>query len=114
MIEKKYADLINKIIQKTEQGKLQWDKTNRGTEYFMNFSDGKITTDMWVDEDGNKRTDFIIFNNNGDSIWSVSVTKGGSPEEYQFIASLHQNIRKKYYKIEETIDSLIKDLDSKL
>lgn len=110
MIEKKYMDLIQKLVEKTKKKEVIWTKTSRDDEFKVSLSSGSITIDHWNDHVSQPSVDFAIRNENGDSIGYISFFKEEDLESYTIIRNLNNLARESYYKVDETIDSFFKQL----
>lgn len=111
-MEKKGQDLITSLILKTEKNQAIWNKTSRAKEFQLDFSKGRITIDLWTDEDQNELADFRMYNSNGDEIFTVVADYRSDNEDYKLIQKLNKTVSDKYYKVQETIESFIKEMSS--
>lgn len=106
----KIKDLVKRLIAFTENGKLTWEKTSLNTEFKTDLKDGSVSTDNWEDEElGLTRfVDFKIFNSNGDEIgnWIFE----SSSDDFEFLNQLHSAVKRKYLKIDETLDGFFNEL----
>lgn len=109
-MEKNIQDLIDSLTLKTEKNQAIWTKTSRGNEFALDLSKGRITTDLWVDQAGEYLADFRIYNEDGVEINSVIVDVQLEPVAYRAIQKLNKAIKNKYYKIEETIESIAEEV----
>ncbi len=110
MIEKKYRDLIDKLIQKSLMKKVSWNKSSRETEYYVHFKKGSFTVDNWVN-DSSVYVDFTLRNANGIEIVSQTFEKESNPEEFNYLFKLYKAAEESYIKVDETISSIINELD---
>lgn len=110
-MDTKLAILITKLKEKTVSGKLQWEPTKRATEYSTKLPEARITIDVWVSNQGSNVADIGIYNPAGEKIETIAASMTGSFSDYNTISSLHEIIRRKALKIDETVDSIIKSLD---
>ncbi len=109
MIPNNYQKLIDKLIDKTQRNQAIWDKTSRENEYKLELGKGSITVDNWEHE-FEMHVDINLRNDRGDIVDSISRTKG--TVDYDSIMQLHTVAKKSFYKVDETIDSIFKELDS--
>jgi len=109
-MEKVAQDLINRLIQKTEKNQAVWNKTSRSNEFKIELSNGKITTDVWFNEEESWSGDFRLYNDNGDEIYSVCVQNDSESEDFNLLSKLNTVIKNKYYKVEETIEGVLEEV----
>ena len=110
MIPQNYQALIDKLILGTNMKKISWKKTSRQTEFQTSVGSGTITTDNWKDDTTDMTyVDFVIWNDEGEAIDSISAFKGD--EDYDSIMQLHECARRAYLKIDETINDIMNHLD---
>ena len=77
MIPQNYQALIDKLILGTNMKKISWKKTSRQTEFQTSVGSGTITTDNWKDDTTDMTyVDFVIWNDEGEAIDSISAFKG--------------------------------------
>lgn len=107
-MNEKIIQLINKLIQNTEGGKIEWVKTSRDTEFKADFINGAISSDLW-DESGTLKCDFRVYNSRGDQV-AFWVYKSNE-EEYKLLAKLNSTIFRKYLKIDETLEGILEELN---
>lgn len=113
MIPDKMKVLINKLIEQTSAGNLSWNKSSRETEYVTTFKAGRITSDLWMDEEtGQDLIDLSIYNNNGDRIEYLCFPKEATLL-YNEIYNLYNVIQRDYLKADETIDGIFSELEDK-
>jgi len=110
MIEKKYKQIIDKLIEKSKSRQANWSQTSRVNEFSISFDTAVITTDKWSD-DGIYRIDFAILNSQGDRIGQIYFEKSKNPEEYKILNELHTNAKESYYKVDETIENIFEQLN---
>ena len=110
MIPENYKILIEKLKLKTDKKEAVWSKTSRDNEFKLDLGKGAITVDSYS-EDYNRFIDMTILNDRGDTIDRIFFTSN-EEEEYHFLSDLHTLARRAYYKIDETIKEIFKELDS--
>ena len=114
-MDEKIIQLIKSLTLKTIMNKAKWNKTSRDTEFKLILSDGSITVDAWFDEErGEACNDFRLYNKNGDGVYSMLNSYGEHSEKFDLVNDLHSAAKGKFYKIDETIDSILKEVDSVL
>jgi len=107
-----YKTFITKLKDKTKSKMAIWNKTSREDEFILKMAEGSVTVDNWEnDNDGANCTDLRIWNNKGEVIDNLTYVSG-SPD-YRELKDLHEIVKRSYFKIEDTLESFIKELDSK-
>lgn len=105
----KINDLIKKLKVNTESGKIEWQKTSRSGEFMVSLGNGAVSADRWEDSEG-EYVDFRILNINGDEIGTWIFSKEET-DGYKKLLNLHNAIKSKYLKIDETLDGLLDELE---
>ena len=109
MIPESYQKLIKKLVVKTRESKTLWNKTSGEDEYKLELEQGAITIDNY--KNTNRRfVDFRIWNDKGDVIDGIVFPEG--TEDYQTIIELHSIVKRKYYKVDEIVNDIFKELDN--
>lgn len=115
MIPEKLKILIRLLIDKTLVKKAIWEKGSGGGNPFKLSISGGIAIiiteweNMYNHEDG---YEVIIFNSNGDPIEKFSTDGSSSMEEIGTLQLFHKVASDQYYKVEETLDALLKSVES--
>jgi hypothetical protein len=108
--------LVTTLLEGTKNGTIQWEQTARKTEFRTSISAGSITVDKWdwtheeSDETGTT-ADIAVFNKAGEKI-DTCVAYGGA--DFAKLAQLHEAVRRKVLKVDETIESIFKELQVKV
>ena len=97
--------IIEKLIEQTKSGKLQWKKTSNTYTYLLALKDSSISLTNNPFGYG-----FIcdFRNSNGEVVESISVIP--TEPSYGKIKELFDNINRKHLKTDETIDSILEQL----
>jgi hypothetical protein len=110
MLSNKIQEVIKRLSEMTKDNKLTWEKTSRDSEYSCAFKSGKITIDLWSEpESPFTFCDFMIYNENGDQIEHLLFDK--KENDYELLETLYLIVNRKYLKVDETIEGIIKELD---
>lgn len=110
MLTAKIKELISKLREKTRKDEAVWEKTSREDEFMLKLDSGAIAVDKWSDNTENN-VDFSIYNENGDLIDRVLADDLNNLEEYNLINNFHSDIRRAYYKADQTIDGIFNELN---
>jgi len=119
MITKEYKDLVDKIISNTKNKKITWEQTSSEQEFKTKIGRGAVTIEnrYYIDDIYNSKTHcrltFSIINENGIQADSFSSTDEDEDLElYNLLKSLYDIAKDSYLKINETVESMLKELDS--
>lgn len=107
----KYSKLIRGLKEKSRLGKALWQKTSRDDEFILHLDSGTVSTDLW-DNNGNKTVDFVIRNDRGDVVGNIEYNNFEGAY-YEELLELHSLARDSYYRTDETIKSMLDELDNK-
>ena len=99
--------IIDKLIKKTQQKEADWKSTYQENEFALQFNVGKIT--IWEGKEGDVMT-ICIYNNSYELLLEQDFYKGTAA--HTMLADLYTLAKKSYYKREETIAEIIKELDA--
>ncbi len=113
MIDEKYRKIIDKLIEKSKAKKAIWNKTSRENEFKISLKSSIITTDLWDDEHSQMGlVDLVIRNQRGEVLASLVYNDQDELEDYKYLKLLHDYARESYYRVDDTIDDIFKELDS--
>ena len=116
MIPETIDQIITKLHNKTKNGEANWHKTGRSSEFVLKMKSGSILVDVFEDEHGNDIADISIQNEDGDRVDYYRVNDSFDNDQhhegYEKLKNLYDEIYRKYYKIEETLKGLLKEIDS--
>jgi hypothetical protein len=101
-------ELIKALIDKTISKKAIWGKTSRPNEFKLSLEKGAVTTDRWS-ENGDEIVDCGIYNVYGDRIDNF-VAKS-EEIDFDLLRDLHDAAKREFYKVDETINNLFKELN---
>jgi len=110
-MEVRIKNLIQLLQNKTENKEAIWSRTSGDNEFKIEINNSTITTDMWADSD-TIYYDFAILNENGDVVERISVNDNFRFEEYQILSRLYDIVKNTYFKVDETIDNILLELNS--
>lgn len=113
MIEEKLSRLIVALIEKTESGKVTWNKTVSMNRYLANFSQNAISIKRFPSELEEDRTHYIfsLLNGDGEEIESKYTEWPGRRTDYRNLEKLFNLARRSAQNVEENIDSLLQTLE---
>ena len=104
------SDMVISLIGKTKKDGAVWRGGNRSGEFIISMSSGAMVVYFYHGNFNRGNIDFTIFNADGNEIESQVFIEGEA--EYADLFELYSVIRRKYYKVDETIDGMLKELNS--
>lgn len=111
MIPREYADLIEKLTEKTDQKLVEWKTTPIENEFSVSFKDFSLTLFKGLNVGSDNA--FIrlnIINARGKVIDQIFVNI--KDEEGEQIEELYETARRRAFQIDRAIESMIRELDS--
>ena len=120
MIRDKYETLIRKLIEATEKGTVDWEKTSSNNEFLTRLGRNAVSISFYDPEDF---VGFLTINNGSDKkkyyclslINSEGKTidceiKYQSESGYERLKDLYSEARRKFFKVDEALDDILKNL----
>jgi hypothetical protein len=113
-MENKIKILLAALTKKSLNNETVWSKTSGDNEFKIILSKATLTIDKWLDEDG-ENYDVKIYNEDGEEIESIHSMESEDfdNENFKLLQGLHDAVSKTFYKIDETIDSILDELENK-
>ena len=116
MIPEKLKTLIQLLIDKTLAKKAIWEKGSGSSNQFKLSISKKIaiTISEWENSYSNDiYYGVFIYNENGDSIERFDTeTYSSTDEDEKLLQSFYKAASDQYYKVEETLDEILKSINS--
>ena len=112
-MEAKIKKLIENLLEKTKKRETKYDRIGNGERFILILESGNVLIEKFLSTKGNRVYQFSILNLKGDIILNVQEIKDqGFPlsEGYILLRNLHEEIKKAYFKVDETIDGLLGEL----
>ena len=117
-MEPQIKTLVDSLCAKTKDNKARWERTGSGDQFLLNLENGKLFIDKLVLKIGGLAYKIAITNANGEVIYNLSAKKLDSPPssvtfvgDYQILKDLHDTVKRSYFKVDETINGLIKEIE---
>jgi len=111
MIPDNFKKLVEKLLDKTQKKEVIWQKTTREDEYMLELDSGALTVDKWTPENKyGTSVDIVIFNDRGDKIDRIEINS--DDDDFQLLDNFHSEVRRTYYKVDETFKGIMGELDS--
>ncbi len=121
MIKEKYETLITKLIEATDNGKIEWEKTSTKAELQTKIGVNAINVGFYDPDD--LTNSFIIHTDgvmpkrhyyldvfNSDGVQVDSEKKEFEDSGYDQLKTLYNEARRKYLRVDETLDDILKNL----
>ncbi|MEO8886689.1 MAG: hypothetical protein ABI367_11540 [Mucilaginibacter sp.] len=113
MIPEKLKKLIALLTAKTLEKKAIWNKGSYDNQFKLSLSDGiAIAVHQWEDNFQNPFWEVVIFNDQGDPIEKYETSTETSKEDFSLLKAFHKAANDRYYKVEETMDTLLHSIES--
>ena len=108
--------LVKTLLDGTKNGTIDWETTARKTEFRTRISTGAIAVDKWdwspeQSDETVTNVDITVFNEAGEKI-DTCLASGGA--DFGKLAQLHETVRRKVLKVDETLESIFKELQIKV
>jgi len=111
-MEDRIKNLIQLLEKKTRNNDAIWTRTSGDNEFKIDINNSTITTDMWSIEDL-IYYEFVILNENGDQVERIVVGDNDPfSNEFQIVTNFYEAVKNNYFKVDETIESILKELNS--
>ncbi|WP_374460240.1 hypothetical protein [Chryseobacterium taeanense] len=111
-MEQRIKNLIQLLEEKTRSNDAMWTRTSSDNEFKIDINNSTITVDMWNVE-AVTYYEFVILNENGDRVERI-VVGDDDPfnSEFQIVTNFYDAVRNSYFKVDETIENILKELNS--
>ena len=116
-MEAKIQTLIENLLAKTKERKSKWERVGKSDQFLLFLDNAKISIDKLLSSRKQIFYRFSIINSNGDIIFNVNGIKEDSSwsieikDDYQVLKELHEEIKKAYFKVDETIEGLLGEVN---
>lgn len=111
MIPQEYTPLIKRLVEKTNRGELDWQKTTNPQYFSLKVGDNDIVVmkfDAWPDDE--TCIGLEIKNNEGERIDYFCIGENDMDIHYDEMFQLHAQARRKAMHIDETISDILSKL----
>lgn len=113
-MEAKIKSLIDNLLTKTTKKEANWDRMGKSEQFVLFLENAKVSIDRSLTNKNNIYYQFSIINVNGDSIFNVNGLKNDflppDKQDYTILQELHEEIKKAYFKVDETIEGLLGEI----
>ena len=102
--------LIQGLKEKTSKNEVIWQKSSE-TEFKVELQSGAITADkMWLSKKSTFMLEVCVYNNRGELADRIAVSQFDEADDYKFVDDFYIVVRRKYFKVEETIKGIIDEV----
>lgn len=116
----KVKELIQKLISNTNEGKLQWEITSRENQYSLSMNTNQVIINysniyLVGPSETVREYEFCILDFMGQPVEKISerenLSSFSQSDDFEIMANLYETARRNAHNVDETIDSLLKELD---
>ncbi|MCS3860350.1 hypothetical protein GGP86_000098 [Salinibacter ruber] len=111
----KYIKLINSLINRTEEGDVEWRDTSTSKQFAVYLDSGNITVDYYPESRSRQSErpegySITIFNDEGNKVDEIKAARPENNEDYDILKELYSTAKRSYLKVDETIDGMISEI----
>lgn len=120
MIKDKYETLVKKLIEATEKGTVEWEKTSANNEFQTKLGNSAVSVSFYdpedftsifsIDNESDKRKYYCLSLINSEGKMIDCEIKHQNEVGYERLKDLHSEARRKFFKVDETLDEILKTL----
>lgn len=111
-MEEKTKLLIDNLSSKTSKKEAKWERFGRTDKFNLLLDSGVVSIDK-ISTNKGIIYQLSISNLKGDTIYQLNGIKKEAftfDSDYDLLRDLHQNVKKSYFKVNETIDGLLGEI----
>jgi hypothetical protein len=109
MTDEKLIELVRMLTIRTTESKLHWIKTGPESKYGLEFSNGRISIESWINK-GKKYVNFSIFNKDGYKIEEYKFNDQTESRWFDLVSKLYMAIEKKFLEFDTTVNMILDEL----
>lgn len=94
---------------RTAESKIHWSKTGTGSKYVIEFDNGSVTVDSWINK-GKKIVHLSIYNKDGHKLEDFKFNDQTEFQWFDPVNKLHGAIEKEYLESDYTADRILDEL----
>lgn len=114
MIEKAIQEIIDKLIKGTKLKKINWERTERKSEFKVELGSSVVTTDNWLLETGVECVDLALWNSKGEVAKRVAYENNEAEgADFNTLLELYSLAKNSYFQVDDTIAEIMSHLDFK-
>jgi hypothetical protein len=113
----KYVDLVSSLIERTEQGDVEWRDTSASDQLAVYLRSGDIAVDYYPEQQDPRHGTvpemygMTIFNNDGNKIDEITADKTNNRDSFEILKRLYETARRNYLKVDETIEGMLEEIN---
>jgi len=109
MIPDKLRKLIELLTQKTLNKKAIWNRGSGDNQFKLSVGAGvSLTVTQWFDSYKDEvGYQIVVFNDNGQAIERYDTSDETNKEDFELLRIFHKAANDQYYKVEETMETLL-------
>lgn len=107
--------LVHSLIELSDNKRVIWNKTSAENQFKVVLESGAaLTIDSWSNNrrDDYPNLDLCIYNDRGELILRDIVSVEENIDEYNLLEKLHNCAKNIYFKVDDTIDGMLEEIDS--
>jgi hypothetical protein len=105
----KLKELVTMLTIRTAESKIHWSRTGTGSKYVIEFGNGSITVDNWVNK-GKKIVNLSMYNKDGYKLEDFKFNDQTDFQWFESVNKLHVAIEKKYLESDYTAERILDEL----
>ena len=102
--------LINRLIEKTDAGELNWETTSRSMQFTLSMASNQLIIER-ISAPSGIRYKFAILNEDGSEIDSLTKSTSAADHDLSLLRNLYELARRNANHIDTTIDNLLNELN---
>ena len=110
MIKNEYYELIEKLVDKTNSGDVNWKSTADNQRFLVYFKDFSLSVDGGITPDDNDYVRITLWNDLGKQIDSFLLME--NEKHWKLVNDLFQGARRKALKIDEALHLILDELNT--
>ncbi len=115
MMEPKIKTLIDNLLAKTKKRETKWERVGKSDQFILFLDNARVSIDKLISSKGQLFYKFSIINSSGDIILNINGIKDeiafDLKSDYNTLKELHQEVQKAYFKVDETIEGLLGEIE---
>lgn len=116
-MEPKIKTLIDNLLAKTKKRETKWERVGKSDQFILFLDNARVSIDKLISSKSQLFYKFSIINSSGDIILNINGIKDENAfavdlkSDYNTLKELHQEIQKAYFKVDETIEGLLGEIE---
>lgn len=111
MISDDYIHLVEKLVERTKAGEVNWKSTVSDNEFMVYFKNFSLSVSTSYDPDEDRVFAYLsLRNDSGKEIDKFWIDQ--DDEHFQMISDMHAGARRKAFRIDEALHTIMSELNS--